>query len=99
MSGSLGQQEAWVWDSREVVEPKQYKNEIAPSTSPVRTLPKSRTVLRHLVVVAWTGGTRVAFWLWPTPEGNEFCVVPESFSFDASGRADYLDHLDLGGSL
>jgi hypothetical protein len=32
------------------------------------------------------------------PEGNEFCVVPEDLSFDASGRADYLDRLNLGGS-
>jgi predicted enzyme related to lactoylglutathione lyase len=38
------------------------------------------------------------FLVMADPEGNEFCVVPEAFSFDASGRADYLDRLDLGGT-
>ncbi len=38
------------------------------------------------------------FLVMADPEDNEFCVVPEAFSFDASGRADYLDRLDLGGS-
>jgi predicted enzyme related to lactoylglutathione lyase len=37
------------------------------------------------------------FLVMADPEGNEFCVVPEDFSFDASGRTDYLDRLNLGG--
>ena len=29
------------------------------------------------------------------PEGNEFCIVPDTLNFDDSGRARYLDELDL----
>ncbi len=35
------------------------------------------------------------FLVMADPEGNEFCIVPESFHIDDSGRADYLDVSDL----
>jgi predicted enzyme related to lactoylglutathione lyase len=35
------------------------------------------------------------FLVMADPEGNEFCIVPAAFNFDDSGRADYLDELDL----
>jgi predicted enzyme related to lactoylglutathione lyase len=47
------------------------------------------------------GGSRLhsyddgGFLVMADPEGNEFCIVPESLKFDDSGRADYLDDLDL----
>ncbi len=47
------------------------------------------------------GGNRVdgysdgGFLVMADPEGNEFCIVPESLNFDDSGRADYLDDLVL----
>jgi hypothetical protein len=47
------------------------------------------------------GGSRVegydqgGFLVMADPEGNEFCVVPEQFEFDDSGRTDYLDELNL----
>jgi len=47
------------------------------------------------------GGRRVegyddgGFLVMADPEGNEFCIVPEALNFDDSGRADYLDDLEL----
>ena len=47
------------------------------------------------------GGTRVegyeegGFLVMADPEGNEFCIVPQTLNFDDSGRADYLDELNL----
>lgn len=47
------------------------------------------------------GGSRLdgyddgGFLVMADPEGNEFCIVPETLTFDDSGRADYLDELDL----
>ena len=47
------------------------------------------------------GGRRVngyedgGFLVMADPEGNEFCVVPDTFNFDDSGRTDYLDELDM----
>jgi hypothetical protein len=47
------------------------------------------------------GGRRVdgyddgGFLVMADPEGNEFCIVPQSLNFDDTGRADYLDELDL----
>jgi predicted enzyme related to lactoylglutathione lyase len=47
------------------------------------------------------GGNRVpgyddgGFLVMADPEGNEFCVLPDSASLDDSGRAHYLDGLDL----
>jgi predicted enzyme related to lactoylglutathione lyase len=35
------------------------------------------------------------FLVMSDPEGNEFCVVPETLVFDSAGRTDYLDELDL----
>jgi predicted enzyme related to lactoylglutathione lyase len=35
------------------------------------------------------------FLVMSDPEGNEFCIVPETLHFDDSGRADYLDEVDL----
>jgi len=35
------------------------------------------------------------FLVMADPEGNEFCIVPQTLNFDDSGRADYLDDLDL----
>lgn len=29
------------------------------------------------------------------PEGNEFCVVPDSLEFDDTGRTHYLDRLNI----
>jgi predicted enzyme related to lactoylglutathione lyase len=37
----------------------------------------------------------VGFLVMADPEGNEFCIVPDAFTFDNSGRADYLDGLNL----
>lgn len=47
------------------------------------------------------GGSRLAgyddggFLVMADPEGNEFCIVPDTLTFDDSGRADYLNALDL----
>jgi predicted enzyme related to lactoylglutathione lyase len=47
------------------------------------------------------GGRRVdgydegGFLVMSDPEGNEFCVVPHQLNFDDSGRADYLDDLNI----
>jgi predicted enzyme related to lactoylglutathione lyase len=35
------------------------------------------------------------FLVMADPEGNEFCIVPETLNFDESGRAGYLDELGL----
>jgi predicted enzyme related to lactoylglutathione lyase len=36
------------------------------------------------------------FLVMTDPEGNEFCLVPAApFQFDESGRADYLDNLEM----
>lgn len=48
------------------------------------------------------GGCRIegyesgGFLVMTDPEGNEFCLVPAApFRFDESGRADYLDKLEM----
>ncbi len=47
------------------------------------------------------GGRRLSgyedggFLVMADPEGNEFCIVPQTFSFDDSGRTHYLNELDL----
>jgi predicted enzyme related to lactoylglutathione lyase len=82
---------------QQVEEPKRHKNRVhidisGPDISEI----KDR--------VEALGGRRLdayddgGFLVMADPEGNEFCVVPETFSFDASGRADYLERLNLGGS-
>ena len=42
-----------------------------------------------------TGYEEGGFLVMADPEGNEFCIVPERFTFDDTGRTDYLDELDL----
>ena len=81
---------------QQVEEPKRYKNRVhidisGPDVAEIET------------EIEALGGRRLGgydeggFLVMADPEGNEFCVVPETFRFDALGRADYLDHLDLGG--
>jgi hypothetical protein len=47
------------------------------------------------------GGKRVpgyadgGFLVMADPEGNEFCIVPDSLSLDEAGRAHYLNGVDL----
>ena len=35
------------------------------------------------------------FLVMADPEGNEFCIVPQDLEFDESGRAHYLDHIEV----
>jgi predicted enzyme related to lactoylglutathione lyase len=80
-----------------VVEPKQCKNRVHIDISG----PDIAEIKDHVEAL---GGRRLVgyqdggFLVMADPEGNEFCVVPETFSFDASGRAHYLDRVDLGRS-
>lgn len=47
------------------------------------------------------GGSRLddydkgGFLVMADPEGNEFCIVPETLDLDDSGQAGYRDDLDL----
>jgi hypothetical protein len=47
------------------------------------------------------GGSRLdgyddgGFLVMADPEGNEFCIVPDTLNIDHLGRADYLDELEL----
>jgi predicted enzyme related to lactoylglutathione lyase len=58
-------------------------------------------VAEVMIRIEQLGGRRVddydegGFLVMADPEGNEFCVVPESFEFDDSGRTHYLDGLNL----
>jgi hypothetical protein len=58
-------------------------------------------VKRVKELVESLGGRRVpgydegGFLVMADPEGNEFCILPDSVSLDDSGRAHYLDGLDL----
>jgi predicted enzyme related to lactoylglutathione lyase len=81
---------------QQVVEPKQHKNRVHIDIS-------GPDVVEIKDQIEALGGRRLdgyddgGFLVMADPEGNEFCVVPESFSFDASGRADYLERLNLSG--
>jgi predicted enzyme related to lactoylglutathione lyase len=80
-----------------VEEPKRHKNRVHIDIS-------GPDIAGITVEIEALGGRRLGgydeggFLVMADPEGNEFCVVPEIFSFDASGRANYLYQLDLGGS-
>jgi hypothetical protein len=56
---------------------------------------------RTMQQVESLGGKRVpgyedgGFLVMADPEGNEFCILPDSVNLDDSGRAHYLDGLDL----
>ena len=99
-----GQKGPYVWLTRsvggmglgfqKVEEPRQFKNRVHVDISG----PDIAEIKHHVEAL---GGRRLdgyehgGFLVMADPEGNEFCVVPEAFSFDASGRADYLDRLNL----
>jgi hypothetical protein len=101
IAGRIG---PYVWLSRpnggiglgfqRVEEPKRGKNRVHIDVSG----PDVGHVKRQ---VESLGGTRLSgyddggFLVMADPEGNEFCIVPESLSLDDSGRAYYLDDLDL----
>ena len=58
-------------------------------------------VAEVMIRIKQLGGRRVdaynegGFLVMGDPEGNEFCVVPESLDFDDSGRTHYLDGLNV----
>jgi predicted enzyme related to lactoylglutathione lyase len=77
-----------------VHESKQCKNRvhIDISGSEVAEIKRQVEALGGVRVTGYEDG---GFLVMADPEGNEFCVVPERFTFDAAGRTDYLDQLDL----
>jgi predicted enzyme related to lactoylglutathione lyase len=82
---------------QQVEEPKRYKSRVHIDIS-------GPDIVELKDQIEALGGRRLdgydegGFLVMADPEGNEFCVVPEAFNFDSSGRADYLDRLDLGES-
>jgi predicted enzyme related to lactoylglutathione lyase len=79
---------------QKVAEPKRGKNRLHVDISGPDVL-----AIRRKVVTL--GGRQVdgyeegGFLVMGDPEGNEFCIVPQTLSFDDTGRADYLDELDV----
>ncbi len=82
---------------QQVEEPKRYKNRVHIDISGP-DIAEIKGQIEALGGRCLDGYDDGGFLVMVDPEGNEFCVVPKAFSFDASGRADYLDRLDLGGS-
>jgi predicted enzyme related to lactoylglutathione lyase len=102
-----GQKGPYVWLTRsaggmglgfqKVEEPKRCKNRVHIDISG----PDIGEIKDHVEALGGRtldGYEAGGFLVMADPEGNEFSVVPEDLSFDASGRADYLDRLNLGGS-
>jgi predicted enzyme related to lactoylglutathione lyase len=77
-----------------VTEPKTTKNRVHLDIA-VSDLVGAKARIEDLGGRRVHGYERGGFLVMADPEGNEFCLVPsESFEFDESGRADYLDELD-----
>jgi predicted enzyme related to lactoylglutathione lyase len=100
-----GRKGPYVWLSRppsapgvgfqKVVEPKFGKNRVHLDLS-VADVVAAKARIEYLGGRRTNGYDAGGFLVMADPEGNEFCLVPAAtFSFDESGRADYLDGLDI----
>jgi predicted enzyme related to lactoylglutathione lyase len=78
-----------------VNEPKAAKNRVHLDIA-VNDVVRAKARIERLGGARVRGYERGGFLVMADPEGNEFCLVPaESFEFDESGRAAYLDGLDV----